>query len=85
VACFVFARRFAGWGKRGWAIYSAATGLVLVAGFGLASIAFSQVEQLVALGGLLQRVTITLGWTWLTLLAVHLLRGLPQPPTSRPI
>jgi hypothetical protein len=51
----------------------------------LASMAFSQVEQLVALGGLLQRVTITFGWTWLTLLAVHLLRGLPQPPTSRPI
>jgi Protein of unknown function (DUF998) len=85
VACFVFAWRFVGWGKRGWAIYSAATGLALVAGFVLASMAFSQVEQLVALGGLLQRVTITFGWTWLTLLAVHLLRGLPQPPTSRPI
>jgi hypothetical protein len=55
-----------------------------VAGFVLASMAFNQVEQLVAFGGLLQRATITLGWTWLTMLAVHLLRSLPQPPTSRP-
>jgi hypothetical protein len=84
IACLVLARRFAGWGQRGWAIYSAATGLVFVAGFVLASMAFNQAEPLVAFGGLFQRATITLGWTWLTLLAIHLLRSLPQPPTSRP-
>jgi Protein of unknown function (DUF998) len=84
VACLVMGRRFAGWAQRGWAIYSAATGLLFVAGFVLASMAFNQVEGLVEFGGLFQRATITLGWTWLTLLAVHLLRGLPQPPTSRP-
>jgi hypothetical protein len=84
IACLVFARRFAGWGQRGWAIYSAATALVFMAGFVLASMAFSQAEPLVAFGGLFQRATITLGWTWLTLLAIHLLLGLPQPPTSRP-
>jgi Protein of unknown function (DUF998) len=77
IACLVMARRFAGWGQRGWAIYSAATGLVFVAGFVLTSMAFNQVEPLVAFGGLFQRATITLGWTWLTLLAIHLLRGLP--------
>jgi Protein of unknown function (DUF998) len=84
IACLVMARRFAGWGLRGWAIYSAATGVVSVAGFVLTSMAFSQAEGLVAFGGLLQRATVTVGWSWLTLLAVHLLRGLPQPPTSRP-
>jgi hypothetical membrane protein len=84
IACLVFARRFAGWGQRGWAIYSAATGLVFMAGFVLATLAFSQAEPLVAFGGLFQRATITLGWTWLTLLAIHLLLGLPQPPTTRP-
>jgi hypothetical membrane protein len=84
IACLVMARRFAGWGRRGWALYSAATGLVFVAGFVLTSMAFNQVEPLVAFGGLFQRATATLGWTWLTLLAVQLLRGLPQPPTSRP-
>jgi uncharacterized membrane protein len=84
IACLVFARRFAGWGQRGWAIYSAATGLVLVAGFVLTSMAFNQAEQLVAFGGLFQRATVTAGWSWQTLLAVHLLQGLPQPTTSRP-
>ena len=84
IACLVFARRFAGWGQRGWAIYSAATGVVTAAGFVLTSMAFNQAEQLVAFGGLLQRATVTVGWSWQTLLAVHLLRGLPQPPTSRP-
>jgi hypothetical protein len=84
IASLVMARRFAGWGQRGWATYSAATGLAFVAGFVLASMAFNQVEPLVAFGGLFQRATVTLGWTWLTLLAVHLLRDLPQPPASRP-
>jgi hypothetical protein len=83
IACLEMARRFAGWGQRGWALYSAATGVVLMVTFALTSMAFNQVEPLVAFGGLLQRATATLGWAWLTLLAVHLLRGLPQPPTSR--
>jgi hypothetical protein len=84
IACLVMARRFAGWGLRGWAIYSAVTGVVFLVGFVLTSMAFNQAETLVEFGGLLQRATVTVGWGWLTLLAVHLLRGLPQPPTRRP-
>jgi hypothetical protein len=84
IACLVFARRFAGWGQHGWAIYSAATGVVFTVGFLLTSMAFNQAEGLVAFGGLFQRSTVTVGWGWLTLLAVHLLRGLPEPPTRRP-
>ena len=76
-ACLVFARHFAGRGQRGWAVYSAATGLVFLAGFVLASMAFGQVEPLVAFGGLFQRATVTLGLAWLTLLTVHLRRALP--------
>ena len=33
--------------------------------------AFNQAETLVDFGGLLQRTTITIGWTWLTLLAIR--------------
>jgi hypothetical protein len=33
-ACFVFARRFLAAGRRGWAAYSAGTGVVFLAGFG---------------------------------------------------
>jgi hypothetical membrane protein len=72
-AAFVFARRFAGWGQRGWAIYSAVTGLAFATGFVLTSVGFSQAPGWVEVAGLMQRITITVGWTWLTLLAVHLL------------
>jgi hypothetical protein len=75
LASLVLARRFASWGQRRWASYSAATGVVLMVTFVLTSMAFNQVEPLVAFGGLFQRATATLGWTWLTLLAIHLLKG----------
>jgi Protein of unknown function (DUF998) len=71
-ACFVLGRRFAQWGERGWAVYSAGTGLLFAAGFVVTSIAFGQNERLVAYGGLLQRATLTTGWLWLTLLALRL-------------
>jgi hypothetical protein len=41
-------------------------------GFLLASVGFSQAPGWVEVAGLVQRITITIGWTWLTLLAVHL-------------
>jgi hypothetical membrane protein len=86
IACLVLARRFAGWGQRGWAAYSAATGIAFAVMFVLTAMAFNQVEPLVEVGGLLQRATVTLGWTWLTLLAVRLLRGLPAAgPSRRPL
>jgi hypothetical protein len=74
IACFVFCYRFASRGERRWAFYSAITGFLFPAGIVLASMAFSQNVELVAFGGLIQRVTITLGWTWITLLAAHVLR-----------
>ncbi len=75
IACFVFARRFAGWGERGWAIYSTVTGLAFAVMFVLASAGFAQAKDLADLGGRFQRITITIGWTWLTLLAIHMLRA----------
>nr|WP_191910459.1 hypothetical protein [Microbispora cellulosiformans] len=41
----------------------------------LASAAFAQKESLVDLGGLIQRVSVTIGWTWLVVLAVRTLNG----------
>jgi Protein of unknown function (DUF998) len=83
IACLVLARRFAGWSQRGWAIYSAVTGAVFLVGFVLTSMAFNQVESLVAFGGLVQRLTITVGWTWLTLLAVTCCEPCPNAPNRR--
>jgi len=81
LACLVLAGRFAGWGQRRWAAYSAATGVAMAVGLVLTSMAFNQHEALVRFGGLFQRATVTIGWTWLTLLAVHLLTG--RPATTR--
>jgi hypothetical membrane protein len=76
-ACFVLARRFAddpAW--RGWARYSAITG-VLVALFFIATNVAALLEQNGTLHGapigLLQRTAIILGWGWVALFAFRLL------------
>ena len=70
-ACLVFARRFAALGQRGWAVYSAATGVLFFAAFvGIASgskgagisVAFA--------------VATMLGWAWVSALAGRLMAGL---------
>jgi hypothetical membrane protein len=75
IACFVFTRRFAALGERGWAIYSASTGIAMLATFVLAGMGFSQMPGFVDLAGAYQRLSIIIGWTWMTLLALHLLRN----------
>ena len=77
-ACFVFGRWFAGRGERGWAIYSAVSGVVFAAAFVLSSAGFGQAEGLVDLAGLIQRFGVTVGFSWLTLLAVNFLRSSPE-------
>ncbi|MFI7445316.1 DUF998 domain-containing protein [Nonomuraea indica] len=68
-ACVVFARRFAADNRRGWALYSTATAVVVLVTLGLSNAAFAQSPDLVALGGLFQRIMIVAAWAWLTLLA----------------
>ncbi|RCG16787.1 DUF998 domain-containing protein [Streptomyces diacarni] len=69
VACFVFALS----NSPGWALYSTASGALFATTMTLASAAFSQHERWVDLGGLLQRVALTIGWTWQTLLGARVL------------
>jgi len=79
-ACLVLARRFAGdpaW--RGWGPYSVATGILVI-------VFFLATDVVANLGpdsptGLVQRITIVLGWGWIALLALKLLRG--GPPIQR--
>jgi hypothetical membrane protein len=74
-ACFVLSCRFAARGERGWAIYSVFSGFAFAVAFVLSSAGFGQAEGLVGLAGLFQRIAVIVGFGWLTLLAVHLLRG----------
>lgn len=64
VACFVFARRFAAAGERGWAAYCAATGVLL-----LAPLPFLGT----GLGVVLLYVVATIGWSWTSVLIGRLL------------
>jgi len=67
-ACFVFARRFAALGQRGWASYSVATGTVFFAAFaGIASGA-GNVWVNVAFG-----VAVVLAWAWVSVTAARLM------------
>lgn len=83
LACLVLARRFAAEaGGRGWAAYSAATAVVMLAllvAFGAAW------ETGDAAAGLLQRAMITAGWGWVALLAARLLAGRTQPRPRGPV
>lgn len=81
IACFVLSRKFARMGERGWAIYSALSGLAMFVTFVLAGMGFRQMQGFADFAGVLQRLSITIGWTWITLLAVHLLKA----PVSDPI
>lgn len=69
VACFVFAPS----GPPGWAVYSIASGVLFVATMVLAGAAFDQHQRWVDSGGLLQRISLTIGWTWQLVLAVRVL------------
>jgi len=77
IACFVLARRFSEWGRSGWALYSRGTGVAFLAGFAVTSAGFVQADGLAAVAGLLQRITVTIAWAWLSLLALHFAR---RPP-----
>lgn len=83
IASFVMARRFAGdpnW--KGWALYSFITS-ALIAVFFIATTVVSALDENGVLPGsptgLLQRIAIIVGWGWVTLLAIRLLRLMRSP------
>lgn len=68
-ACLVFARRFAGLAQRGWAVFSAVTGVVFLAGFvGIASGSAGPVTTLPFVAA------VVLSFAWLTTLSLRTYR-----------
>ncbi|MQA93340.1 MAG: DUF998 domain-containing protein [Streptosporangiales bacterium] len=84
IACLVFARRFLGWRQWAWAAYSALSAVVFLVLFVLAGSGFAQEPGYVDVGGLMQRLCISVAWLWITLFAVHLIRTRPLQPCGRP-
>jgi hypothetical membrane protein len=83
IAIFVLARRFASnreW--RGWTLYSLVTGILLVGSF-IACLVVAVLDQNGLLphspAGLLERIAIIIGWAWIALLALRLLRQIRSP------
>ncbi len=71
-ACFVLARRDAADpAERGWAWYSVATGLLVA----VSDVVFVLTAKLLDGGpaGLISRIGIIVGWSWIALLAIHLM------------
>jgi hypothetical membrane protein len=68
-SCFVLARRYSAIAEHKWAVYSVMTGILMPVAFILTSIGFNQRQCFVAIGGLLQRLTIAIGMSWLTSIA----------------
>ncbi len=72
IACFKLRKKFLTSGEKGWAKYSLFTCIAMPAFFILAAIGFKQVNGFADIAGLLQRICIIIGWTWMMLLALHL-------------
>ena len=75
MACFLLARLFAAQGAHNWTLYSRATTIAFIIIYLIAMAGFLQVEGLVNYAGLFQRISITIGLAWMTLLPIYLLNS----------
>jgi hypothetical protein len=71
-ACFVFARRFAASGQRGWAAYSMATGILFFLAFVGIATGSGQSWSIIGFW-----IGVVAAWAWLFMLALKLLRTRP--------
>jgi len=69
VACLVVARRFAAEGRRGWARFSRATGVLFLAGFAAVAAGAGAAGTNLAF-----TAAVVLAWSWVSALAAHLSR-----------
>ena len=81
-AGFSLGRLFARNGEHAWAAYSRGTAIAFIIMFILTSIGFAQVAPIVQYAGILQRISLLIGLTWMTLLPLYLLH---LPSTSQAI
>ena len=78
IACFVMARHFDDQGEHNWAIYSKITAVAFIIVYLLAMAGFLQLPGLVNYAGLLQRISVVIGLTWMALFPLHFLNSPPN-------
>ncbi len=61
-------------GKPFWAVYSLASCAAFLGSFAVASAGFAQARGFARVGGLFQRLALSVGFLWLSLQAAHMLR-----------
>lgn len=76
IGMLVYAVWFAKRRSPALATYSLMSALVFVAAIELANLAFAQSAELVAFGGLFQRIGVIVGWAWIALVSRHALTHL---------
>jgi hypothetical protein len=75
----VFGRWLARQGRPRWAGASFLTAALVAIGFGLMIVALNGRNDLSPVGGLIQRATVLIGWTWLMLIALVMWRAPASP------
>ena len=73
-ACFILARRFRRAGDGGWAAYSVASGVGMLVFFVASFMSPGTAGAFPDITGLLQRISIVIGWAWIAVLAASLLQ-----------
>jgi len=72
-ACFVFARRFAILGERGWAVFSVTTGVLYFAAFFGIAAGSQQGGATLTFVVLAFTAAVVLGWAWVSAMAARLM------------
>jgi hypothetical protein len=75
IVCFKFRSRFKESGENGWATYSLFSGIGILISFFLAAIGFKQTPGFVEVAGVFQRLSIIIGFAWITMLAFHIINA----------
>lgn len=75
-ACFVFARRYASLGQRGWAAFSIITGVVFFAGFFGIAMGSQQGGATLIIVTVTFTLAVLIAWTWMSLMMRQLASGL---------
>jgi hypothetical protein len=70
-------------GQRSFGLYSASSGVAMLASMVLAGTGFGQSPRFVSIGGLFQRVSIIIGFGWLSALCARALAHTPATGAAR--